>query len=330
MLIVRRIGIRSYLRAALPATLVVSLLYLTFYNLQLYRSRTIFTRGGPGPAMTGTETGVYSAEAYGIVAIYLTPILTMLLWAWLFNSAGRLTDGLKLQVQFDNDCLTVTRIDLHCVSRIAALVAIPLAVAGVFVEAFATGWLAAGPQISFDGVYLEFAPFVLNALIQAIAAYVSTWLLVWIYNQIAVLSCGFEIGFCKYASGRPALSGLRVTRSRLVSAMRFGILLGLPILLFRFGVSPLLLETFNLQELMLQFSPVRAHQGMFWAPTYLQFPGETYFHGIHLFAHAHTLLAWPLWALIYNFLALRNGGLELEVEGELPAPAPAPAPAAGG
>ena len=31
-----------------------------------------------------------------------------------------------------------------------------------------------------------------------------------------------------------------------------------------------------------------------------------------------VLLDWPLWALIYNFLARRNGGLQLEVEGDWP------------
>ena len=319
MLIVRRIGIRSYYFTAALATLALTLLYLTFYRLVIFRKFTAILYSVQAQETMRTVTPLHTSEVYGFVTIYLMPILTVLLLGWLINPAARLAGGLKLNVKSDKISLTVNRISLFRISLIVALVAIPLTVVGEFIETFASGWLATGMLISVAANDLKFTPFILTVLIQVIAIYASTCLIVWTYNRITVLSGGIEIRFCQSGSGRTPVQGFRVTQIRPASALRTGFLLGLAILLYRFVVAPLLMEIFNLQP-TLQFSPNMEPTEMIMIPQTTQTPGWMMYLLIHLFLVAHTLFNWALWALIYNWLARRFGGLELEVEGDWPTP----------
>ena len=130
MLIVRRIGIRSYYFTAALATLALTLLYLTFYRLVIFRKFTAILYSVQAQETMRTVTPLHTSEVYGFVTIYLMPILTVLLLGWLINPAARLAGGLKLNVKSDKISLTVNRISLFRISLIVALVAIPLTVVG--------------------------------------------------------------------------------------------------------------------------------------------------------------------------------------------------------
>ena len=318
MLTVRRIGIPSYYRTAALATLVVSLLHLTFYNVVLYQNfTTVLVVRRAGETMS-TTTRLFPREVYEFVAIFLMPILSILLWGWLINAAARLAGGLKLNVLYEKGNLTVTRISPSRASLIVALVAIPLAAVGVFVEAFASSGLIPGVLISVRASDLEFIPFVLTVLFRAIASYVSAWLVFWAYNRFAALAGGIGMHFCGGGSGATPAPGYRVTRIQLAAALRIGVLFGLVLLLFRSIIVPQATEFFGLQVPIFPSPPGTDALEMIMVPLTAWTPGWILFQVIHLFLAVHTLVALPLWALVYNWLARRFGGLRLEVEGDWP------------
>lgn len=323
MLTVRRIGIPSYYLTAALATLALTLLSFALtdlVNLRRYQSVVIVSESRNVTSVIGTPA--IFEHARSLLMIFLTALL----WGWLLNLALRLTRGVQFNMRANKGTLELTSLSPARASLTVALVSMPLKAVSVLLDALEPAYSGFGASLPFgvQAGHIEFEELAYGVLLSAITSFIFAWLAVLLFNRFAVRSGGPGLQISRGVPGTRTVTAARVAHIQLTTALFAGCLFGLAMLLFRL-VSD---EVFLLIRDINQFGHVQPHGlSEAWATLplkrtlTLRLPSQQFIAlNLLLGVPAYWFLNWPLWALIYNWLARRNGGLELEVEGDVPAP----------
>ncbi len=327
MLTVRRIGIRSYYLTAALATLALALLFFALSDLV---SMWQYQIARSGREVRESSTFIFPPAIFELARGLLMIFLTALLWGWLLDLTLRLARGVQFTMGSNNGTLALTRLSPARASLTVALVSMPLKAVSVLVEALEPGWFRFGDFLPYSVLvgHIEFIELAYDVLLGAITSFIFTWLAVLLFNRIAAQSGGLELQVSRSMPGTGTVTAVRVAHIQLTTALFAGCLYGLAVLLFRLVSDEVFLHILHM-NLLEQAQPQGFSEKLAslplksWLEFALQYPRH---FGLHRFLTVPAIwfLSWPLWALIYNFLARRNGGLELEVEGEWPEPAAAP------
>ena len=285
---VRKINLTSYLKTAMVVILTIGVAVFLLTVTMPVLAVSLTQAGNMALLGFGMDPGIFGFRQS---LLDLLPVLVKaLLWSWIYNRVVQLVGGLRLEIRPDGDAFRIVRIGPGSAFRIGILLGGLYSLHIVLVHEY-SGVLR---------LYVNSAAFIVGAL--------TLWLWAIIFNRMAERGYGLRVHLQRIqdgCDGQKVAYVVQVNEINPVSALRVG--------------APLLLVTFLLYNLL--------ESGLFWFTVWQKiqtFMPDFVASILPLFTYhvLFAILSWPIWALLYNWLARRNGGLVLQVEGDWPVPRP--------